>query len=43
LQHCWCGLPKQVAPDHECKQCAEHCEIERHRRGLPIIDPRVRP
>lgn len=31
--HCHCGRPVQLdAADHRCRQCAEHCEIERYRR-----------
>jgi hypothetical protein len=37
---CWCSRPVQIARDHLCLQCGEHCEIERYRRGLQKIDPR---
>lgn len=38
---CWCGRAVQAAPDHTCRQCAEHCEIAAYREGRP--SPRGAP
>lgn len=27
-----CGKPRWTAPDHECKQCEEHCKLNDYRR-----------
>lgn len=39
--HCWCGRPVQRGSDHECRQCAPHCELDAYRAGRP--SPRKQP
>ena len=28
-----CGRPVQVAPDHVCRQCRDHCAVAAYRRA----------
>lgn len=39
-EECWCGNPVQLIDDHPCRQCGPHCELERYRRGLSVLDRR---
>ena len=32
-----CGAPVQVAPDHVCRQCRDHCQLEAYRRAGRVL------
>lgn len=40
--HCWCGRPVQAWPaetlDHQCRQCASHCELAKFYREQVAAD-----